>query len=119
MRGKGKPLFAEPILRVGRKRADPARAYGHRDLGHDAMIYWLARAAKEERLKRGRKQVHIAATIDKDQSTVNRFEQGEHWPRDVDELLAGYAEDLDINAQDLWAKALKMWRESGNSGAPT
>lgn len=79
------------------------------------MIFWLARAAKEIRDQQERKQVHIAAAIDVDQSTVNRFEQGENWPRDPDLLVRGYAEDLDIDPQDLWAEALKMWRESEGS----
>jgi transcriptional regulator with XRE-family HTH domain len=79
------------------------------------MIYWLAQAAKQERLKKGRKQVHIAAAIDRDQSTINRFEQGEHWPRDPDEILAGYADDLEIDPRQLWAEAIKLWADSATN----
>lgn len=116
MRPSRNPLFAEPFARAARKRAAPARAYRHPPLGKDAMIYWLAQAAKAERLRRGRKQVHIAAAIDRDQSTVNRFEQGEHWPRDPDEILAGYAEDLEIDPWDLWARAVRLHAEHARNG---
>lgn len=77
------------------------------------MLYWLAQAAKQARETAERKQVHVAAEADKDQSSVYRFEQGEAWPRDTDLMVTAYAQDLDIDVIDLWEAALKMWRESG------
>lgn len=74
------------------------------------MIYWLAQAAKEARESAGRMQVHVAASMNKDQSTVYRFEQGQHWPRNTDEIVAAYADDLDLEPQDLWERALELWR---------
>jgi hypothetical protein len=110
-------LLAGNAARLQRKRARLNRPYRHPTLGKDGMIYWLALAAQEARLKQGRKQVHIAASIDRDQSTVNRFEQGEHWPRDPDELVKGYADDLDMDPTSLWAEALRLWRESLNGNS--
>lgn len=60
-----------------------------------------------------RKQVHIGAEADRDQSSIYRFEQGEAWPRDTDLIVAAYAQDLGIDPTELWEAALKMWRQSG------
>lgn len=82
------------------------------------MLYWLARAAKELREEAGRKQVHIAATMSIDQSSIYRFEQGNAWPRQTDLVVAAYAEDLEIaDARDIWRRALDLWDAEGE--APT
>jgi transcriptional regulator with XRE-family HTH domain len=78
------------------------------------MTFWLAAAAKELREAAGRKQVHIAATMSKDQSTVYRFEQGETVPRDLNLFVAAYADDLDIKATQIWERALELWHQSGD-----
>lgn len=82
----------------------------------DTMIFWLAQAAKELREAKQRKQVHIAATINRDQSTIYRFEYGDAWPRQIDLIIAGYADDLDIDdARVIWRKALEMWEAQGKA----
>lgn len=73
------------------------------------MLYWLAHACREARTEAKRKQVHVAASADVDQSTVNRFESGASWPRNADRVVAAYADDLDLEPVDLWRTALKMW----------
>lgn len=107
------------LLEVLRSRTEQARAmrdtYRPAHMAQDTMLYWLAKVAKDAREAAGRKQVHIAAEIDRDQSAVYRFEQGLAWPRDVDLLVAGYAADLDISPMDIWDKALQMWREQGSA----
>lgn len=82
----------------------------------NSMLFWLARAAKELREAADRKQVHIAASIDKDQSTIYRFEQARAWPRQADLIVAGYADDLDIDdARTIWRRALELWEAEGNA----
>jgi transcriptional regulator with XRE-family HTH domain len=82
----------------------------------DTMIHWLARAAAKLREESGRKQVHIAAAMSIDQSTIYRFEQGESWPRQADLVIAAYADDLGIeDAREVWELALQMWREEGEA----
>lgn len=85
-------------------------------MAEDTFIYWLAHAAKELREKADRKQVHIAAAMSIDQSSIYRFEQGRNWPRDPDLVVAAYAEDLDIDdPREIWELALTMWREQGQA----
>jgi hypothetical protein len=79
------------------------------------MSYWLAAAARELREQADRKQVHVAAGADVDQSTVWRFEHSGTFPRNVDSLIAAYAEDLSMSPIEIWAKALEMWREANGS----
>ena len=84
-------------------------------LEQDSMLLWLARAAVQAREAAGRKQVHIAASADRDQSSIYRFEQAAKgksgWPRDADRIVAAYADDLDIDPIALWAQALQMWQK--------
>lgn len=73
------------------------------------MLPWLARVAREAREARGHKEIHIAVAADIHPSTVNRFENKKAWPRDPDEMMKGYAEDLDIHPIRLWERALQLW----------
>lgn len=85
-------------------------------MAEDTMLYWLAQTAKELREQAGRKQVHIAAAMSTDQSTIYRFEQGRTWPRRTDALIAAYADDLDIeDPRDIWNHALQLWLERGDA----
>lgn len=76
------------------------------------MTYYLAMAAKKMREELGRMHVHIAATMNKDQSTIYRFEQGVTVPRDINLMVAAYADDLDTTPIQIWERALKMWKTS-------
>lgn len=85
---------------------------------NDSMLHWIARAATRLREHAGRKQVHIAASLSMDQSTIYRFEQNGQpdgpifgWPSRTDRYLAAYAEDLDVAQQDIWLLAMAMWKE--------
>lgn len=79
------------------------------------MLIWLARAAVQAREGAQRKQVHVAASADRDQSSIYRFEQNAKgdgkWPRDTDRIVAAYADDLEMRPIDLWQTALDMWRD--------
>lgn len=101
------------ILGERRAQAEARRAtYSDPVVAKGTMVYWLAVAAKELREIAGRKQVHIAASMDKDQSTVYRFEQGGTVPRDLDIFVAAYADDLEIKPSQIWERALELWRTS-------
>src|SRR4051794_41917074 len=73
------------LLDVLRSRQAQAQAlggaYAAAVAAPDAMLYWLARAAKQSREAAGRKQVHVAAEADKDQSSIYRFESAGGWAR--------------------------------------
>ena len=58
------------------------------------MLYWLAEAAKEFRERGGRLQVHVAASLNSNQSTIARFEDHRGQPRNLDETVNAYADDL-------------------------
>lgn len=77
------------------------------------MLYWLKRAATELRTDRERRMVHVAASMDADQSTIWRFEHEDSWPQRPDLLVAAYADDLGISPMAIWARALALWEASG------
>lgn len=78
------------------------------------MIDFLAQAAKEARQEAGIKTARVAVAADMDPATVYRFERG-NWPGNADRLIAGYAEELEIAPEVLWARALKLWRADAAS----
>jgi hypothetical protein len=73
------------------------------------MLPWITGACRDARIAAGRKQVHVAASADVDQSTVNRFEGATAWPRDMDRMVSAYADDLGIPALELWRRAIDAW----------
>lgn len=101
------------ILASRRAQAQNRDAAQNGAMAQGTMVYWLARAAKELREAAGRKQVHVAASMSKDQSTVYRFEQGGTVPRELDLFIAAYADDLEIEPMQIWARALELWKEDG------
>lgn len=98
-------------------RARQARAQGDNGpylapvVGEESMLFWLTHAAREARLQAGRLQVHVAASAGVNQSTIDRFEKHEAWPRDPDRFVNAYADDLDIRPDQIWAEALRLWQE--------
>jgi hypothetical protein len=113
-------------LRRGKSTLRPVRsAFAERLYGPpmaaSEMGRYLAQVAREAREQAGRKPYHIASTPPGmkglDPSTIWRFEQGESWPQDADQVIDLYAADLDIEPIELWARALELWRadEAGAS----
>lgn len=76
------------------------------------MLPWVAQVATDRRLALGKRQVHVAAMADVDQSTIDRFERCMAWPRKLDQVIAAYAEILGVTQQDLWAEAVERWRDA-------
>jgi hypothetical protein len=105
--------FRALIAQRGAQARRKPRTYDARRVAEGTLIYWLKRAAQELREDHERKQVHIAAAMDADQSTIWRFEHDPGWPKNPDLTVAAYAEDLDITPIELWERALALWRKSG------
>lgn len=106
------PQITDFLPSLARKREVLALAYGDRAVAGDSMIYWLARAAAQARENQERLQVHVAASLNRNQSTIARFELGETWPKDPDATIAAYADDLGIEPIELWTAALDMWKQA-------
>lgn len=77
------------------------------------MTYWLAMAAKEARVTKGRKPRHIAHRLDCDQSTISRFESNATVPNNLDLFIAAYAEDTGTTSTEIWWQALRLWIKFG------
>lgn len=110
------------LLDALRQREAQARAFGACHLAavpdENSMLFWLARAAASVRTGMDRKQVHVAASLNKDQSTIARFEKGLAWPRDPDQVVDAYADDLEIDSIALWEEALRMWKDYRAGATP-
>jgi hypothetical protein len=81
-------------------------------LDTNSMAYWLSLACRQAREAAGRLQVHVAASHDRgvNQSTIARFEDAVAWPKNPDQIVAAYADDLDISPMDIWDLALSLWK---------
>lgn len=104
-----------PLLDFLSQRATQAQEHGATYLApvadQDSMLHWLSQACSAAREAAGRRQVHVAASANVDQSTIARFEKATAWPRHTDRVVRAYAEDLDIDAAELWAAALQLWQD--------
>lgn len=76
------------------------------------MSYWLGRVCREAREQRGVKRVHVAARLDVNEQTIQRFEDG-RLPRDPDITVAAYGEVLDVDSRELWLDAARRFFEEG------
>jgi DNA-binding XRE family transcriptional regulator len=75
------------------------------------LLPWLGRASRAAREEANVKQVRIAAAIDVNQATIARFEDGVAWPRNPEEVLMAYANELFIDVRLLWLHAFVLWIE--------
>lgn len=70
------------------------------------MLYWLGQACRRAREEKGLSRVKVARHLNRDPSTLFRFEAGETWPDYIDRVLAGYAELTGLrDGRVLWAEA--------------
>src|SRR5262245_63901337 len=75
------------------------------------LLPWLGRACRTAREEHNVKQVRIAAAIDVNQATIARFEEGVAWPRNPEEVLMAYANELFMDVRLLWVHAFVLWIE--------
>lgn len=78
------------------------------------MTYWLAQACLMAREEAGKKQSHVAAALDMNQSSVYRFELGGSWVRDADRFVNAYAQVVGLDdPRQIWDRALALWHQHG------
>jgi DNA-binding XRE family transcriptional regulator len=75
------------------------------------LLPWLGRACRTAREEAKVKQVRIAAAIDVNQATIARFEDGVAWPRNPEDVLMAYANELFMDVRLLWVHAFVLWIE--------
>jgi transcriptional regulator with XRE-family HTH domain len=80
------------------------------------LHYWLTVVLEREREAKNIKFRHISSLLDVEPSTVSRFEDRETWPKNVDQYLAAYAEQLGVaDPRDFYVRAIKLWRLEGQA----
>lgn len=83
------------------------------------MRYWLGRTLRETRNAAGKDLLDISQELRRNglsttEPTVSRIETSPGWPRDLDAIVAAYAEVCRIeDPRDLWEKALGAWISRG------
>lgn len=88
----------------------------HRSPPGRTLRYWVTVTLKEAREGADIKPRTIAHTLDIDQSRIYKFERNQHWPAEVDQILAAYARALGIkDPRAFYAEALKRWRADGEA----
>ncbi len=76
------------------------------------MLLFLSEVAAAARGEHSLEVVAIIAGVSP--RTVRRFEDGEHWPHDLDRILAVYAHLGGIkDPREMWRDALDCWYDHG------
>lgn len=84
----------------------------------DKLLFWLGEAALRLREEAGLGPSAVAAKLGKREGTVEAFEKGVNMPRNLEAMLAAYAEVVGLNdSRDIIRDALRLWYEYGE--APT
>ncbi len=84
------------------------------------ILKWLARAMTVAREDAGLDFIDISVIARVGPSTIKRWEDREHWPRDLDAALAAYAQATGRgSARAMWELALRLWREHDEAASPT
>lgn len=90
----------------------------------ERFLFWLGEAAKRLREEAGLGPSSIAAKLGRREATVEAFEKGINNPRDLEAILAIYAESVGLDdPRDIVRDALRLWYEHGEppsgNGTPT
>jgi hypothetical protein len=94
------------------------------DVPGETFAYWLGAAAKQMREHAGVERDEIVALISHGKlmaayARVERFEKAENWPRDVDQLVAAYAQAIRLDdPRDIYQHALDLWNKYGQPPQP-
>lgn len=78
------------------------------------VLFQLGLACRSARESAGLRQIDIATTAGTTHATVSRFEAGRRIPRDLDRLVAAYAEECEAAPYELWLAALDAWQREQN-----
>lgn len=80
------------------------------------LRYWVRITLKQARENADIKPRAISNLLDIDQSTIYKFERGAHWPDEVDQIVAAYADATGVgDPRDFYVQALKNWRADGEA----
>lgn len=72
-------------------------------MGMSERLGWEARQARE---KAGLTMMELAVAAQVSQSTIHAFETGRGWRRQTDEIVAAYEQELGLDRDELWRRAI-------------
>lgn len=77
------------------------------------MVRYLGVALRDLRKARKIKLIEIAYPLRKSEAAMSRFEGGRvRQPEAIDVVVDAYARELELEPFEIWAEALKRWREA-------
>lgn len=82
----------------------------------ERFLYWLGLSCRRAREEAGIKPAAIATKLGRREAVVDNFEKGINMPRELETMLASYAELTGKNdARDLITDALRDWYANGEA----
>lgn len=76
----------------------------------EPILKTLGAVAREMREAQDVLAVEIGARIRHTEGVVSRFERGETVPRDLDQMVQAYADELSVDAAEIWQRTVDRWR---------
>lgn len=81
------------------------------------MVAHLGHALRELRKAHKVRLIEIAYPLRKSEASMSRFEGGRVQPVDLDAVVNAYATELGLEPLEIWAEALRLWREATTPAA--
>jgi Helix-turn-helix domain len=72
------------------------------------MLDQLGRVARDARLGAGRTQISVATAAGVSHAVISRLENARRWPRDPDQVVAAYERECELEADELWRRAIGL-----------
>lgn len=70
------------------------------------MAERLGEVCRGARVDAGRHAIDIATAAGVSEATISRFERGDGWRRQTDEIVAAYAAETMVEPLELWRRAV-------------
>lgn len=79
------------------------------------MLKVLGRTVRHARKAGGASQLDVATRAGVSSAVISRFENGWRWPAELDQIMSGYANELEMDCYDLWGMAVDEARRERDS----
>lgn len=72
------------------------------------MVARLGTQCRRARLQADLRAIDIASSAGVSEAVISRFERGERWPKQLDEIVAAYERECGLPRLEIWRRAIDV-----------